>query len=48
MKFFRELYGNADEDMKRAMIKSYQESGKLRVIPGLREPKGLYQGSGKL
>ncbi|GAB4820816.1 hypothetical protein N2152v2_007862 [Parachlorella kessleri] len=36
MKFFRELYGNADEDMKRAMIKSYQESGEK--LPGERQP----------
>lgn len=27
MKFFRELYANADDDMRRAMLKSYQESG---------------------
>jgi suppressor of G2 allele of SKP1 len=27
MKFFRSLYADADEDTRRAMLKSYQESG---------------------
>ena len=27
MKFFRQLYGDADEDTRRAMMKSYEESG---------------------
>ena len=26
MRFFQQLYGDADEDTKRAMLKSYQES----------------------
>jgi suppressor of G2 allele of SKP1 len=27
MRFFQQLYADADEDTRRAMLKSYQESG---------------------
>ncbi len=27
MRFFKQLYSDADEDTRRAMMKSYQESG---------------------
>lgn len=39
MHFFREIYANADEDTRRAMMKSYQESGGKALSTNWREVK---------